>query len=138
MNWISAPEKWLYGQKHIRDGIFTHRLTHNPAITGMVGDEMHGQALYKKAIQPPNHQAKRGSVFLLTVNGVYGSSVGAKYAQSEYPYHEPYKKWHVAEIQCALHQERHGSHVPYLAFRPVSQKIPQVRRYNGLPELHQI
>lgn len=38
-------------------------------------------------------QAKRGSVFRFTVNGVYGSSVGAKYAQSKYPYHEPYKKW---------------------------------------------
>ncbi len=37
-------------------------------------------------------QANRGNMFRFTVNGVYDSSVGAKYAQSKYPYHEPYKK----------------------------------------------
>lgn len=50
-------------------------------------------------------QAKRSSVDRFTLNGVYGSSIGAKYTQSEYRYHEPYKKWHVAETQCISHQK---------------------------------
>jgi hypothetical protein len=45
LNWIGAPEKWFYGQKHIRNGVFTHRLTHNLVIKGMGCDEIHGQAL---------------------------------------------------------------------------------------------
>ncbi|OLU12649.1 hypothetical protein BOQ07_28835 [Klebsiella michiganensis] len=56
LNWVSAPGKWICGQKNIRNGIFTHRLMHNRVIEGMGRDEIHGQSFSKEAIQIPNHQ----------------------------------------------------------------------------------